>query len=109
MSKLIILSIGVLAIGGCATKSSHIALAGAGSTGDGLAIGPVEIQSAPAGAESAMVRYEDSEARFRDDKGHRIRTPLTGTNSVDSADSIVKDICRAFAVAANIDGVSAAK
>lgn len=38
-----------------------------------------------------------------------LRTLLTGTNPADTAGSIVKDICRAFAVAANIDGVSAVK
>lgn len=90
MSKLIILTLGVLAIGGCATKSSHVALAGAGSTGGGFA-------------------YEDPKARFSDVKGHRIRTPLTGTNFVDSSGSTFKDTCNAFVVVANADGVSAVK
>ena len=86
MSKLIILIVGVLAIGGCATKSSHIALDG---------------------AKSALVPYEDSKAQFSDVKGHRIIPPLTDTNSVDSAGSTFKDICSAFVVVANADGVSA--
>ena len=90
MSKLIILMLGVLALGGCATKSSHIALAGVGSTGGGFA-------------------YEDPKSLFRDVKGHRIRTPLTGTNSVDSSGSTFKDICNAFVVVANTDGVSVVK
>lgn len=68
MSKLIILSIGVLAIGGCATKT-----------------------------------------RFSDVKGHRIRTPLTDTNSVGYLGSISKDVCSAFVIVANADGVSAVK
>lgn len=109
MSKLIILTLGALALGGCATKSSHIDLAGAYSTGAGFAIGSVEIQSAPDGVESAMVSYEDSKAWFSDVKEHRIRILLTGTNSVVSADSIVKDICNAFITVANTNGVSAVK
>lgn len=61
MEKLIILSLGVLAICGCATKSRHVDL----------------------------------------------RILLTGTNSVVSAGSIVKDICKAFITVASTDGVSA--
>jgi hypothetical protein len=56
-----------------------------------------------------MVSYEDSAAWFSDVKEHRIRILLTGTNSVDSADSIVKDICNAFISVANTNGVSAVK
>ena len=110
--KDIVLFFGVLALialCGCATKSRHIDLAGAYSSGGGLAIGSVEIQSAPEGTESAMVSYEDSAAWFSDVKEHRIRILLTGTNSVDSADSIVKDICNAFILVANTNGVSAVK
>jgi hypothetical protein len=106
---LIILTLGVLAICGCATKSRHVDLAGAYSSGGSLAIGSVEIQSAPEGTESAMVSYEDCAAWFRDVKEHRIRILLTGTNSVVSADSIVKDICNAFITVANTNGVSAVK
>jgi hypothetical protein len=109
MKKLIILMLGVLAICGCATKSRHIDLAGAYSSGGGLAIGSVEIQSAPEGIESAMVSYEDSAAWFSDVKEHRIRILLTGTNSVCSADSIVKDICNAFITVVNTNGVSVVK
>jgi hypothetical protein len=63
MKKLIILSLGVLAICGCATESRHVDLI----------------------------------------------IPLTGDNSVVSADSIDKDICKAFITIANVNGVSVAK
>lgn len=111
--KDIILFFGALAlfaICGCATKSHHVDLAGCYATQAGtLAIGSIEIQSAPEGVESAMVSYEDSKAWFSDVKEHRVRILLTGTNSVDSADSIVKDICKAFVTVANTNGVSAVK
>lgn len=108
MKKLIILTLG-LAICGCATKSRHVDLAGAYSSGGTFAIGSVEIQSAPEGIESAMVSYEDSKAWFSDIKEHSIRILLTGTNSVNSADNIVKDICNAFVTVAHTNGVNAVK
>ena len=94
---------------GCATKSRHVDIAGAYSSGGALALGSVEIQSAPEGTESAMVSYEDSAAWFRDIKEHSIRILLTGTNSVSSAESIVKDICNAFVTVAHTNGVSAVR
>ena len=94
---------------GCATKSRHVDVAGAYSSSGALAIGSVEIQSAPEGTESAMVSYEDSAAWFRDIKEHSIRILLTGTNSVSSAESIVKDICNAFVTVAYTNGVGAVK
>lgn len=90
-------SLGLIALCGCATKSHHVDLAGCYATQAGtLAIGSIEIQSAPEGVESAMVSYEDSKAWFSDVKEHRIRILLTGTNSVKAADMIVDDICKAF-------------
>lgn len=104
-------ALALFALCGCATKSHHIDLAGCYATQAGtLAIGSIEIQSAPEGVESAMVSYEDSKAWFGDIKEHRIRILLTGTNSVNAADLIVRDICSAFtAVAVATNGVSAIK
>jgi hypothetical protein len=66
------------------------------SEGGAVAIGSFEVQSAPEGVETAMVSYEDSKALLADMKEHRIRILLTGTNSVQSADGIIKNICKAF-------------
>lgn len=89
----------VLCILGCtsAPKSRHLDIAGAYVTQTGtIAIGNIEVQSAPEGVESAMVRYDDDVAWFSDKKKHSISILLTGTNSVLTADSIVRDICNAF-------------
>lgn len=89
----------VLCVLGCtsAPKSRHLDIAGAYVTQTGtIAIGNIEVQSAPEGVESAMVRYDDDVAWFSDKKKHSISILLTGTNSVSTADSIVKDICNAF-------------
>ena len=101
--------IAIIIFCGCATKSRHVDIAGAYSSSGALAIGSVEIQSAPEGTESAMVSYEDSAAWFRDVKEHSIRILLTGTNSVSSAESIVKDICNAFVTVAHTNGVGVVK
>lgn len=94
--------VAVLAIcTGCATKTHHVDLAGmyANQTGT-LAVGSIEIQSAPDGTESAMVSYEDDTSWFSDAKAHRIRVLLTGTNSTASAEGIVSNICNAFIMTA---------
>ena len=86
---------------GCATKSRHLDIAGAYVNQAGtVAIGSIEVQSAPEGVESAMVSYEDSAAWFSDVKEHSIRILLTGTNSVTAADGIVSNICAAFTATA---------
>ena len=86
---------------GCATKSRHLDISGAYLNQAGtVAIGSIEVQSAPEGVESAMVSYEDSAAWFSDVKEHRIRILLTGTNSVTAADGIVSNICAAFTATA---------
>lgn len=90
-------------LAGCATKTRHIDLAGAYASQAGtLAVGSIEIQSAPEGAESAMVAYEDDTSWFSDEKKHKIRILLTGTNSTASAGEIVKDICTAFTATATV-------
>jgi hypothetical protein len=82
---------------GCGGKAHHIDLAGCYANQSGsIAIGSIEIQSAPGEIESAMVSYEDSKAWFSDAKEHRIRILLTGTNSVSSSSAIVEEICNAF-------------
>ena len=84
-------------LSGCATKTRHLDISGAYVAQSGaIAIGSVEVQSAPEGVESAMVSYEDSAAWFSDVKEHRIRILLTGTNSTASAEGIVSNICAAF-------------
>ena len=86
---------------GCATKSRHLDIAGAYLNQAGtVAVGSIEVQSAPEGVESAMVSYEDSAAWFSDAKEHSIRILLTGTNSVTAADGIVSNICAAFTATA---------
>jgi hypothetical protein len=102
-------SLALFALCGCAAKSHHIDLAGCYSAGGGIAIGSMEIQSAPEGVESSMLSYEDSKAWFSEQKEHRIRILLTGTNAVTSAKSIVKEICDAFVLSAaslQADGVA---
>lgn len=85
------------ACSGCATKARHIDLAGLYATEAGvLAVGAVEIQSAPEGIEAAMVSYADDTSWFSDEKAHKIKILLTGTNAVHTADKIVADICDAF-------------
>lgn len=82
---------------GCATKSRHLDISGMYANQSGsVAIGSIEVQSAPEGVESAMVSYEDSAAWFSETKEHRIRILLTGTNSVTAADAVVSNICAAF-------------
>ncbi len=101
---IIIFAVGVALLAictGCATKSRHLDIAGAYVNQSGtVAVGSIEVQSAPEGVESAMVSYEDSAAWFSDVKEHSIRILLTGTNSVTAADGIVSSICAAFTATA---------
>jgi hypothetical protein len=98
MKKLIILSLGVLAICGCATKTRSVDMDGMYASEAGtLAIGSIEVMAAPVGEESATIKYEEDTAWLSPStKTHEIKIMLTGTNSVGSAKSIVKDICAAF-------------
>ena len=98
MSKLIILTLGVLAICGCATKTRSVDMDGMYASEAGtLAIGSIEVMAAPVGEESATIKYEEDTAWLSPStKTHEIKIMLTGTNSVGSATSIVKDICTAF-------------
>lgn len=98
MSKLIILTLGVLAICGCATKTRSVDMDGMYASEAGtLAIGSIEVMAAPVGEETATIKYEEDTAWLSPQtKTHEIKILLTGTNAVGSAKSIVKDICAAF-------------
>jgi uncharacterized lipoprotein YajG len=113
MKKLIILTLGVLAVSGCATqeKTRSLDMKGAYVSDSGkLAVGSVKIQSAKAGAEAAMISYTESVPLFSEEKERNVHVTLSGTNSCQSAAKIVRDICNAFtAVAVTTNGVSAVK
>jgi hypothetical protein len=113
MNKLIILTLGVLAVcGGCATKTRSVDMNGMYATDTGtLAIGSIEVMAAPQGEETAAIRYaEDTAWLSPTTKTHEIKILLTGTNSVNNASKMVREICRAFtAVAVSTNGVSAVK
>ena len=100
-TKDIILFFGVLAafaLCGCATKTRSIDMDGMYASEAGtLAIGSIEVMAAPVGEETAAIRYEEDTAWLSPQtKTRKIKIQLTGTNSVGSAKSIVKDICAAF-------------
>lgn len=87
-----------LLCGGCATKTRSVDLDGMYLSEAGtLAIGSVEVQSAPVGEETAAIRYtEDTAWLSPSTKTHEIRILLTGTNSVASAEAICASICDTF-------------
>ena len=89
-------------LAGCATKTRSIDLAGMYASESGtLALGKIEVQSAPEGVESAAIRYtEDTAWLSPTTKTHSIKILLTGTNAVGSANGIVKSICRTFTATA---------
>lgn len=91
-----------MCLAGCATKTRSVDLNGMYLSDTGtLAIGSVEVQAAPQGEETAAIRYsEDTAWLSPSTKTHDIRILLTGTNSVASAKSIAREICRAFTAVA---------
>lgn len=97
-----------LLCGGCATKTRSVDLDGMYLSEAGtLAIGSVEVQSAPVGEETAAIRYtEDTAWLSPSTKTHEIRILLTGTNSVASAEAICASICDAFVKAAPVKGAA---
>lgn len=105
----IVLFFGALALMvlcGCVTKTRNLDLDGmyASETGT-LAIGSVEVMSAPVGEESASIRYmEDTAWLSPTTKTHEIKIMLTGTNAVSSAEGIVESICKAFTTVAATNG-----
>lgn len=87
---------------GCASKTRNLDMAGMYASEAGtLAIGKVEVMSAPKGEESAHIRYKEDTAWLSPStKTHEVKILITGTNAVDKVDSLVKSICEAFKVAA---------
>ena len=92
-----------LLTGGCRTKTRNLDMAGMYASEAGtLAIGKVEVMSAPTGEESAHIRYKEDTAWLSPStKTHEVKILITGTNAVDKVDRIVKNICEAFKVAAS--------
>jgi hypothetical protein len=113
MKKLIILTLGVLAICGCATKDKtrSIDLEGVYVSDTGkIAFGSMKIQSAQEGAEAAMVSYTESMPIFSDEKERNVHITLSGTNTCRNVAAIVRDVCSAFtAVVVTTNGVSVVK
>ena len=96
---------------GCATKSRTTDIKGMFISDSGqLAIGYVHVDAIPEGTESAVIHYKEDVALLSPSSPtHDIDITLTGTNAVNSAEGIVKEICKAFvAVAPNVPKASAA-
>lgn len=98
----------LMALCGCMSddpeKSRHLDIGGVYAnpeTGTFIA-GSIEVQSAPEGVESAMVKYEDDTLLFSDKKKHKINILMTGSNSVQSVTSVVDSICKAFIATAPV-------
>lgn len=94
--------LGLCLFAGCASKTRNLDMAGMYASEAGtLAIGKVEVMSAPKGEESAHIRYKEDTAWLSPStKTHEVKILITGTNAVDKVDGIVKNICEAFKVAA---------
>ena len=102
MKKLIAITIAVVLVAGCATKSRTTDIKGMFISDSGqLAIGYVHVDAIPEGTESAVIHYkEDTALLSPSTKTHAIDITLTGTNSVGSASTIVDKICEAFVAVA---------
>lgn len=102
MKKIIIPAIAVLTVAlcttGCATKARSFDAKGMYVSESGqLAVGYVHVDAIPESVDSAVVHYtEDTALLSPSTKTHDIDIILTGTNSVGSAQGIVKSICDAF-------------
>ena len=100
--------IALMALCGCmsddAEKSRHLDIGGVWTNPKSgtLIAGSIEVQSAPEGVESAMVKYEDDTSLFSDKKNHKINILMTGSNSVQSVTSVVHSICTAFIATAPV-------
>lgn len=83
---------------GCATKARSFEAKGMYISESGqLAVGKVHVDAIPEGTDSAVVHYtEDTALLSPSTKTHDIDIILTGSNSVGSANGIVKSICDAF-------------
>lgn len=99
----------LLALAGCATKTRSVEVDGLFTQAEAgiVALGSVDVMAAPVGEETALVKYEEDTAWLSPStKTHAIRIQLTGTNSVASAEGIVRRICAAFARAAETAGAA---
>lgn len=83
---------------GCVTKTRSVELAGMYLSEAGtLAIGSVDVMASPTGEASVFVKYDEDNAWLAPSmKLHDIKIMLTGTNSCEHADALVKSICDAF-------------
>lgn len=97
--KKIVAIVFAVALAGCSTKTRSLELKGMYASEAGtVAIGSVEVMSAPEGEESASLQYsEDTAWLSPSTKTHKIKVMLTGTNSVEQLGGIVSSICGAFA------------
>lgn len=94
--------LGICLFAGCASKTRNLDMAGMYASEAGtLAIGKVEVMSAPINEQTAQIRYKEDTAWLSPStKTHEVKILITGTNAVDKVDGIVKNICEAFKVAA---------
>lgn len=102
MKKLLIIAALAAVATGCATKSRSIDIKGMFVSESGqLAIGYGHVDAVPETTESAIIHYEEDVALLSPaTKTHDIDIILTGTNSVGSAEGVVKAICEAFVAVA---------
>lgn len=86
------------ALTGCVTKARSFDAEGMYVSESGqIAVGKIHVDAIPEGTDSAVVHYtEDTALLSPSTKTHDIDIILTGTNSVGSAQGIVKAICNAF-------------
>ena len=98
MKNLLILAALAAIATGCATKSRSFDAKGMYVSESGqLAIGYVHVDAIPEGVDSAVIHYEEDVALLSPStKTHDIDIILTGTNSVGSAEGVVREICKAF-------------
>lgn len=104
-------AVALIALCGCSTKTRNIALDGLYVNESGtLAIGSIDVMSAPTGEETAAIRYEENTAWLSPSvKTHEIKIMLTGTNAVSGATGIVERICNAFSTVASTNCVGRVK
>lgn len=94
----------MVVLAGCSTppKTRSIEADGmyANAASETIAIGSVEVMSAPQGEESAFIKYDEKNAWLQPSmKLHNITVQLTGTNTTVYAKDIVKSISKAFIAA----------
>lgn len=94
--------LGLCLFAGCASKTRNLDMAGMYASEAGtLAIGKVEVMSAPINEQTAQIRYKEDTAWLSPStKTHEVKILITGTNSTQNAAAVVKEICNAFVVVA---------